>query len=373
MNKINLCIVVSTLKKSGPLNVVYSLLKYCNRERFNLFIIALSQVSETESELNMYEDIKNIDATIFELNNSRIKGIFNNKKDIKSILYNNNIDIIHTHGLRADSIIKSTKSKIPQVTTLHNFPFEDYPMKFGAIKGFLMAQYHFYYTKKIKFNIACSYSLAIKYKELKRVEVDFIRNGVDLSLIKFEENNKEELRKKLELPTNRKLFIFVGSLISRKNPISVIKEFNKFNIDGKSSLIILGDGFLKEECISLLNDNILFKGNVSNVVEFLFASDFFISLSKSEGLPNTVMEALAAGLPVLLSDIPSHKEILEIDEGAGILVKNENLVFAIQLALNNSYESFSKKAKNIASNYLNADNMTKNYEQYYIKVLNGKV
>ena len=373
MNKINLCVVVSTLKKSGPLNIVYNLLKYGNREKFNLFLISLSKVPDTDLELNMYKDIKRIGVTIFELNNGRLRGLFKNKTEIETILFNNKIDIVHSHGLRADSIIKSIKSDTSQVTTLHNFPFEDYPLKFGVLKGFLMAQYHFYFIKKIKYSIACSNSLSLKFKEMRKLEVDFIRNGVDLEIFKNEEKCKEKLREILGLPVEKKIFIFVGSLIPRKNPISVIKEFNKFNSDSNYSLVILGDGFLREECKSYFNDNILYRGNVSNVIEYLYASDFFISLSKSEGLPNTVMEALAAGLPVVLSNIPAHNEILKIDEGAGIIIDQENIDSAITILLNKPYNDVSIKAKEIVRNYLNANNMVKNYENYYLKVLNDKV
>ena len=55
-----------------------------------------------------------------------------------------------------------------------------------------------------------------------------------------------------------------------------------------------------------------------DVLPYLQAVDYFISASSDEGLPNSVLEALATGLPVLLSDIPSHREILERTHNSGV-------------------------------------------------------
>ena len=51
-------------------------------------------------------------------------------------------------------------------------------------------------------------------------------------------------------------------------------------------------------------------GFTTNVYEYLKASDYYISASDIEGLANTILESMSVGLPMLLSDIPSHNEIL---------------------------------------------------------------
>ena len=57
------------------------------------------------------------------------------------------------------------------------------------------------------------------------------------------------------------------------------------------------------------------------VKDYLQAADIFISTAVSEGLPNTVLEALSSGLPCILSDIGPHREIIEKNVGAGKLFK----------------------------------------------------
>jgi glycosyltransferase involved in cell wall biosynthesis len=56
--------------------------------------------------------------------------------------------------------------------------------------------------------------------------------------------------------------------------------------------------------------NILFLGQRSDIVKILRISDCFISAADSEGLPNTVLEAMSTDLVPILSDIPPHREIL---------------------------------------------------------------
>ena len=61
-----------------------------------------------------------------------------------------------------------------------------------------------------------------------------------------------------------------------------------------------------------------------NVNEYLKSSDVYVSTSKSEGMPNGVLEAMATGLPVILSDIEQHKEILDRDNRIGYLYAHDN-------------------------------------------------
>ena len=76
-------------------------------------------------------------------------------------------------------------------------------------------------------------------------------------------------------------------------------------------LIFIGSGNMEDELKRNFQESrIEFKGIVPDVKDYLVASDYFISASYSEGLPNSVLEALAAGLPLILSDIPSHSEIV---------------------------------------------------------------
>src|SRR5690606_8823776 len=76
-------------------------------------------------------------------------------------------------------------------------------------------------------------------------------------------------------------------------------------------LIILGTGPLFSEIKKEESNSIIIPGFKSNIYDYLYISDYYISSSITEGLPMSVLEALSMHKPVLLSNIDSHYEILE--------------------------------------------------------------
>ena len=108
--------------------------------------------------------------------------------------------------------------------------------------------------------------------------------------------------------------VYVGALNDTKNQIALLKVLNLADI--QAEIIFLGDGinkqslidFSKRVCSSI---KICFKGCVSRdeTIEHMLQADVFISLSKGEGLPIAVLEAMYCGCFLILSTIPPHKEV----------------------------------------------------------------
>ena len=93
----------------------------------------------------------------------------------------------------------------------------------------------------------------------------------------------------------------------------MVRAFQASANGGKAVLLFAGDGPLARACKGLAGGDprIHFLGQISNVQDYLQVADVFVSAALSEGLPNTVLEAMASGLPTVLSDIPAHREILD--------------------------------------------------------------
>ncbi len=83
------------------------------------------------------------------------------------------ISIVHTHGL------VSKISYIKSVSTLHNYPFYDYMMRYGNIKGYVMATLHLKFISKINKPLACSKSVSNIFKIEKNISLGYIQNGTD--------------------------------------------------------------------------------------------------------------------------------------------------------------------------------------------------
>ena len=363
MNLKKILYIVSTLKKAGPTIQLSYIIKYLDKSKFEPVVLTLSPESEKDSMKSHFED--NMGVRVKTLSLSRLQGLLLAKKCVKTFIKENSVDIVHSHGIRADGLMKDIH--IHRVSTLHNYPYYDYLMTYGKFKGFMMATFHLYCLKKIDEPRVVSKSISQMLKTMNNYEIDYIRNGTDVKI--FQNLVKNSLREKLRFQKDTKLFISVGHLSSRKDPLVVIKAFQDTKIEN-SKLIFLGDGHLRQECLKVIGDhkNIQLIGRVDNVHEYLGASDYFISASLAEGLPNTVLEAMACGLPCILSSIPPHIEIHQINKGSSMLFETKDikgLSNKIKEIMCRDYKAMSQASKEIVFDNLNAEIMSKNYQKLY--------
>ena len=186
-------------------------------------------------------------------------------------------------------------------------------MKFGFLFGHFMAFLQLFVIKLCPSPVACSSALSMIFKKKYRVDTKIVRNGVDIDFF-------NQQRKNIFQPSNKIRFLTAGSLISRKNIELMVSLFSSKSLYDVAELIVLGDGDLQNQCLKIAKNNIFFKGHVSDVIPYFSESDCYISLSKSEGMPNSVMEALVGGLPCVLSNIEPHKEINSVMPKATFLI-----------------------------------------------------
>jgi len=363
MTKIKILYLVSTLKKCGPVNILYGIIEGLDKDQFDIYIACLSK----ENKDSMKTRFEELGTKVISLNNSRLKGVFKNQEIIQSIVTDNLIDIVHSHGLRADSINASLKD-VYRFTTIHNFPEEDYVLQFGRIKGSIMAKKHQKAISGIENPIACSEYIQRQFLTEYGIQSSCIQNGIDLNTFKITDHiSKTRLRKELGLEISKNTFLVCGSLIKRKDPLVILDAFNQLDQD-KNCLVFIGTGKLEETIKSeYSNESIIFRGKVENVADFLGASDVFVSASTSEGLPNAVMEAMYAGLPVILSDIPSHKEI--VGENYPFLFKTKNIADLkekMDIMILGSNESSWKSHSALIEMNFSAKTMAKNYTKKYL-------
>lgn len=364
---IKILYVVSTLKRCGPTNQLSYIIKYLDKAKFKPVVLTLSPEPTTSSMKSYFETALNVE--VHTLGLSRIKGLFFAKSSLQKFIKANSIDLIHSQGIRADGL--ASKIKIKKVATLRNYPYYDYPMTYGRLRGWLMAKAHLNYLKSINSPVVVSKSVSDMLLNMKSYKIDFVQNGVDLE--RFPNSNKADLRDNLNIPSDTKVFISVGHLSSRKDPLTIIKAFQFANIKN-SALFFLGDGGLVDECNSLIiNDpRITLVGKVSNVTNYLMASDYFVSSSLAEGLPNTVLEAMAAKLPCVLSDIPPHIEIAELGRIPPLIFKAQDiddLKEKMLTIVESNYEAMSISSRRIIEEHLNAKSMSERYQEKYLALV----
>lgn len=150
-------------------------------------------------------------------------------------------------------------------------------------------------------------------------EVTFMPNAIDTAAFVFDESIRDELRKKYNIE-DKFVVGHVGSFRYAKNHDRILDIFAKAK--EKSSrpmvLMLLGDGELKlamqKKALHMgILDDVMFMGNVNPASSYYQAFDALLFPSHYEGMPGTVVEAQAAGLPCLISEnITKQVKITEL-------------------------------------------------------------
>ena len=152
---------------------------------------------------------------------------------------------------------------------------------------------------------------------------------------------------------NKKKILSVGRLVPQKNFETLIEAFTiVLKIHADATLTIVGGGPLSEELIALttklnVNNSVYFEGFSDNPMHYYQSSDVFVMSSSWEGFGNTVVEALACGLPVISSNCRFGPSEILCDGQFGVLVEPDNkdaLASALIEHLNDPQSKLSDRA-----------------------------
>ncbi|EJV64234.1 glycosyltransferase family 4 protein [Bacillus cereus] len=176
------------------------------------------------------------------------------------------------------------------------------------------------------------------------------------SLLGNSDKYREELRERYQINSEKKVLIYSGRLIKRKNVDKILLALNQINNKEKYELLILGDGEERESLIELakqLNVNLQITGFIANQTELFkhyFVGDVLILPSNEEPWGLVINEAMAAGLPIISSDecgasldlVKDYKNGFVIPAGQEDVLK-EKIAYVFENNLTNSYGKESKK------------------------------
>lgn len=169
--------------------------------------------------------------------------------------------------------------------------------------------------------------------------------GIDLSMYEGLEQHRESKRQELGFNESDIILISMGDLIPRKNYPVAIEAISKCN-NPKLHYIICGKGpeldNLKQKAKVLgVEQQIHFLGFRSDIKELLSAADIFIFTSLQEGMPRSMMEAMAMGLPCIASKIRGNVDLIEGGKGGFLCGPYDSDAFAKAIRLCN-YETRQK-------------------------------
>lgn len=151
---------------------------------------------------------------------------------------------------------------------------------------------------------------ALNVSREKRV---FLPNGVDVSrFIPVSQERKQKLRAELFLPLHANIVVFAGRLVAEKRVNHLLKIWPdilaKFH---DAHLLVLGEGEEEPRLRGMNVKGVQFTGRVDDAVSYLQAADLFVLPSSTEGLSNSMLEAMSCGLPVLATRVGGAPDVIQ--------------------------------------------------------------
>ena len=277
-------------------------------------------------------------------------------------------DIVHAHShlffsTHMTAFVRKIRKKTPLVVTNHGFVSQRVPMNTQKIILPIIAKWTYSNADAV-----------ICYTPEMRTEMEnwgigtenvrIIHNGVNTEFFKPLNN----IQKEYDL-------IWVGRYVPGKGIEFLIQALNELKKQVNNfKVIMVGSGPLKKSIEEMtdksnLKNNVSFIENISNdeMLYYYNKSKLFVLPSIEEGVPRTILEAMSCGLPVICSDLPQLKTLID---GSGILVPKRDItkiadaVIKIQTDTK-IYEKFSKNARyQIAIKYSWEDTVKKTIELY---------
>jgi glycosyltransferase involved in cell wall biosynthesis len=201
-----------------------------------------------------------------------------------------------------------------------------------------------------------------------------IYNGIDTRTF-TPDGSSNENRLKLGLNEKDILIGVVGRLDPIKNHAMLFKTFERINSDNSNvKLLVVGDGPERKSLEHLAGNGVHFLGNRADVPDILRTLDIFTLPSINEGISNTILEAMATGLPVVATNVGGNPEIID-DGKTGQLVPSGDPA-ALGAALSDYIKSPQLRASHGSQGRIRVEElfsiekMVSEYESVYLRVAN---
>lgn len=263
-------------------------------------------------------------------------------RQLIKILREREYEFLHCHTPIAGALARIAGHHSGQkvIYTAHGFHF---------YQGAPLKNWILYYPIERLLSSWTKVLITINTEDYERAKKDFKAEktiyvpgiGIDLEKIRNVQIDRKEKREELGLVEESVALLSVGELNKNKNHTAVIKAISELN-NKRIHYYICGKGILKkdleEECRRLCVENqVHLLGYRKDVIEIYKACDIYIHPSYREGLPVAVMEAMACGLPCMVSDIRGNRDLIingkngicfslnnqtELKEGITYLIKN---------------------------------------------------
>lgn len=357
-----------SLETGGMENGVVNILNNINENVYENYVCCIDRVGE------LAERLRPGSVTIDNLSRKAgfsVRTIFR----LARLLKEYQIDILHTHGwgTLVYGFIAARKAGTPVI--IHG--------EHGTFK-LDRARRRFIYkiiVGRVAQVLTVSDSLKrdlINIIDMPELSIRRIINGVNTD--RFCPGASETVKKEIGLQGADRVIGSVGRLEKVKNYELMIRCFSEIKDSGVMGLLV-GEGSQRADLERLANDlgiegEFVFTGGRNDIDELMPLFDIFVCSSHSEGLSNTILEAMACGVPVVATDVGGNSEIIRHGE-TGLLVPAGDagaMKDAVTGLLQNSsmLQQMKQRSREVAVEKYSISHMVSEYEDVYMTALNKK-
>lgn len=294
------------------------------------------------------QEIKDAGCKLFQIDWSRSpldKNNFKAIRQLKTVVMQQAYDIVHCHTPIAAACTRIACRKARKkfgtkvIYTAHGFHF---------FTGAPMKNWLIFYTIEKFCARMTDVLITINREDFERAKKKLkVRNveyvpGVGIHTNDFKPSAENELirtriREELQIPVEALLLLSVGELNDNKNHETVIQAVAELSADDSVYYMIAGQGGKKEylqDLVKTLNlgERVRLLGYRTDVKNLYKASDVFVHPSFREGLPVSVMEAMASGLPIIGSNIRGNRDLIVDGKGGYLCSPHSVSEFADKLS-----------------------------------------
>lgn len=296
--------------------------------------------------------------------------------EVEKIIRNENIDIVHAHGTRANSNThhSARKLQIPLIYTVHGWSFhqdQNFILKTLRILG------ERYLVHKSTLTICVSKSNLVDGRKsfpMKRATV--ITSGIDLN--KFDPNNTfHDIRHEFSIEEDTIIVGYIVRITKQKDPLTLLEAIALIPDTYNVKFLFVGDGDLKDTVIEVSKKlkvfhRIIFVEFRQDIPDILSAIAIYCLPSLWEGLPIGLLEAMAMGKAIVATEIDGTKEVINhMENGLLIPVKQPRLLadaLIILIQKENLRKDLGGKARELIKKEFTIDRMTNEIQTVYKQV-----
>ncbi|MGC9516939.1 MAG: glycosyltransferase [Methanomicrobiales archaeon] len=280
------------------------------------------------------------------------------------------IDVIHAHNAIPTGFIAAIVShvlKIPLFITIHG----------SDINRFYNKPF---YRSLISFSLNSSEKILVSSKSLYRKVESFIKNGKKILIFrnaidinKFQVEKNDFIRNKYLIKSDDTLILFVGNLNRSKGIFEIVESFKLLNYKFKKlKLMFVGEGPQKKELNKIvvnneIEDDVIFTEQINpkRIQKYYQAADIFVLPSYSEGggPPLVILEAMACGVPVVVSNVGGIPEVIKNGINGFLVPPHDTLELVKKIELlissNDIKKKFIKSSREIVKENFDVDKRIK--------------